>query len=134
MKEIICSKCGEKKNLHFNYDYSKIDLPVESIICNECGEMFYENKQEQNEPEDTYTPYCPVCDGCGEEGCCSPLNCSQSPDGSYCRTYLRDLKFGYLMHDEIMEKIYEDEEKYKDLISFYNKKFDINYDKIYKNE
>lgn len=37
---IICPKCGNDENFHFNYDYSKRDLPVIDILCNECGEFF----------------------------------------------------------------------------------------------
>ena len=41
MEEIYeCPKCGEKENLHLNYDYSKQHRPVESVLCNECGEIF----------------------------------------------------------------------------------------------
>jgi hypothetical protein len=47
------------------------------------------------------TPYCPICSGCGEEGCCTPLNCSQDINGSYCLLNLKHLKFGYKMYDEI---------------------------------
>ena len=36
----ICPKCGEKINLHPNNDYSKIDASVDSVLCNECGEIF----------------------------------------------------------------------------------------------
>jgi hypothetical protein len=82
--------------------------------------------------EDIHNPYCPICDGCGEEGCCSPLRCEQSSEGSYCQTYLKDLKFGYKMNNILMEKIYQDKEKYKELIEFYDQMYDINYDKIYK--
>jgi DNA-directed RNA polymerase subunit M/transcription elongation factor TFIIS len=38
--KIICPHCGEKENFHFNYDYTKKDLPIESVLCNECGETF----------------------------------------------------------------------------------------------
>ena len=73
---------------------------------------------------DTYeSPYCPICSGCGEEVCCSPLNCSQDPNGSYCQTYLRDLKFGYKMYDEISKLLNEDP-KYKDDV-------DIIFNKVY---
>ena len=34
-----CSKCGETENLHFNLDYTKAERPVQSILCNECGEL-----------------------------------------------------------------------------------------------
>ena len=35
-----CPACGESDNLHYNYDYTKEDKPVEDVICNECGEIF----------------------------------------------------------------------------------------------
>lgn len=38
--DIVCPKCGNVDNFHFNYDYSKKDLPVENILCNECGNVF----------------------------------------------------------------------------------------------
>lgn len=38
--EYRCPKCGETENLHLNYDYSKQHRPVESVLCNECGEIF----------------------------------------------------------------------------------------------
>jgi len=84
------------------------------------------------EVKETYNPYCPVCDGCGEDGCCSAMHCEQSPEGSYCETYLRDLKFGYFMHNLIIEKIYNEKEKYKELIEFFKEAVDTNYNKIYK--
>ena len=52
-----------------------------------------------------YSPYCPICNGCGEESCCSPMSCEQSPDGSYCKSYLIDLKFAYAMNKFFEEKI-----------------------------
>ena len=35
-----CPNCGETKNLHFNYDYSKQHRPVKDVLCNMCGEFF----------------------------------------------------------------------------------------------
>lgn len=35
-----CPSCGEGKNLHYNYDYSKQHRPVREVLCNECGQMF----------------------------------------------------------------------------------------------
>jgi hypothetical protein len=73
--------------------------------------------------ESDESPYCPICTGCGEEGCCSPLNCTQDPNGHYCQTYLRDLKFGYKMYDEISKLLNEDP-KYKDDV-------DVIFNKVY---
>ena len=78
--------------------------------------------------KDNEVPYCSICRGCGEEGCCSPLSCKQHPDGDYCETNLQHLKFGYVMYDKIMELI-EDDEKYKEQI---DNLYDETYDKIYR--
>ena len=76
----------------------------------------------------SYSPYCQVCSGCGEEGCCSPLMCKMSPNGDYCESYLRDLKFTYMMYSDIMGMIGEDE-KYKNDI---DKVWDKNFQRFYK--
>ena len=77
--------------------------------------------------EENYSPYCPVCSGCGEEGCCTPLMCKQSPEGKYCESYLKDLKFGYKMYKHLMELV-DDDEKYKEQI---DELWDKTYDRIY---
>jgi uncharacterized Zn finger protein len=38
--EVICPKCGNEENFHFNYNYSKKELPIIDVLCNECGEFF----------------------------------------------------------------------------------------------
>jgi ABC-type transporter MlaC component len=48
-----------------------------------------------------------VCSGCGEDGCCNATKCKMSPDGSYCETYLKDLKVAYYMYDWFMENVYD---------------------------
>jgi uncharacterized Zn finger protein len=42
---VRCPKCGEEKNFHYNYDYSRKDIPVIDILCNECGEFFKQNEK-----------------------------------------------------------------------------------------
>jgi hypothetical protein len=74
------------------------------------------------EKQEDYTLICPVCTGCGEDGCCKATMCQMSPDGSYCESYLKDLKIGYLMDEWVMENLYEqftDEMK-----AAYDKKYD----------
>jgi len=39
-EQIICPNCGEKENLHPNYDYSKPNTPIQDVLCNECGRIF----------------------------------------------------------------------------------------------
>ena len=47
MTQTICPHCGEKENFHFNYDYTQKHAPLINILCNECGEFFGINKEEQ---------------------------------------------------------------------------------------
>jgi uncharacterized Zn finger protein len=35
-----CPNCGEKENIHINYDYSVNPPVVEDLLCNECGHFF----------------------------------------------------------------------------------------------
>ena len=81
---------------------------------------------------ENYSPYCPICDSCGVEGCCSPMACQQHPDGDYCKSYLRDLKFAYVMNrwfeNNLLDQLTEEQ---KDT---YNKEWDIAYDKIYQED
>lgn len=79
---------------------------------------------------DDYSPYCPICEGCGEDGCCSAISCKQHPDGSYCKTYLKDLKFGYLLSKELFKLI--EESKNTELIKSMGEIYDKIYDIIYE--
>lgn len=40
--EDVCPVCGNYENLHYNYDYSKIDMPIIDIVCNECSHRFFQ--------------------------------------------------------------------------------------------
>lgn len=82
--------------------------------------------------QEPYNPYCPVCEGCGEEGCCSPIHCKQTPEGRYCEGYLRDLKFGYAMNEFFQEKIWG--RMSEELKEEYDKEWDKVYDRFYKEE
>ena len=78
------------------------------------------------------SPYCSICDSCGVEGCCSPMWCQQHPDGDYCKSYLRDLRFGYVMNrwfeNNLLDQLTEEQ---KDA---YNKEWDTAYDKVYEED
>lgn len=79
--------------------------------------------------EEQYSPYCPVCSACGEEGCCSATACVQHPDGHYCDSYLRDLKFGYVLSEWVSNNIIDTLPK--DTKDRYNQKWDEFYDIFY---
>ena len=77
--------------------------------------------------KEDYHPYCKVCTGCGEDGCCSAINCQHSKDGAYCETYLKDLKFAYLMHNDTYEFLKDDEESKKKIDEIFNRNWDLIY-------
>jgi hypothetical protein len=79
--------------------------------------------------ENKYEPYCPVCSGCGEEGCCSPLICDQSPDGHYCGSYLKYLKFTYKINQYFEENICD--KMSEELIEQYNTEWNKLWDEFY---
>lgn len=76
--------------------------------------------------EESYNPYCEVCSGCGEDGCCSAMICQHSKDGAYCETYLADLRFAYLMFKDMWELV-DSEEGKKKLDEIYDKNRDLIY-------
>ena len=88
---------------------------------------FFDNAKEYK--DDNLSVYCSICSGCGEEGCCSPLICKQSAEGRYCEWYLRDLKFGYKMYEDMHDLIPKDEETQKKLDEIWNKNFEFYYKK-----
>jgi hypothetical protein len=57
---------------------------------------------------DMESPYCPECNSCGEDGCCSPTKCNVSPTGLYCKYYLSLLKATYRVHTDIYPKLSEE--------------------------
>jgi hypothetical protein len=77
--------------------------------------------------EEEYSPYCPVCEACGEEGCCSALCCKHKPEGHYCAGYLLDLQFGYRMHKDMWDLIPNDPETQARLDAIYDKNYDLTY-------
>ena len=49
MNQQTCPHCGEKENFHFNYDYTKKEIPVLNVLCNHCGEFFGQEKEIQKQ-------------------------------------------------------------------------------------
>ena len=79
-------------------------------------------------PKEWESPYCPVCESCGEDGCCPAASCKMHPEGHYCETNLLELRFRYWMYKDLMNLVHEDP-KYKEKI---DELWDKNYDVIYR--
>lgn len=62
---------------------------------------------ENIEDYENYSPYCELCTGCGEDGCCSALNCTLEEGCKYPQTYLNNLKEGYIFMKEFYNTIYD---------------------------
>jgi uncharacterized protein YxeA len=113
------------------------------LICFIIKNIFYDVfnyciKQEKKEYESfindedvNYSPYCKICSACGEEGCCSPLNCSQHKDGEYCELYLKDLKFAYQSNKEILNYIEENYDENSEINIKINEILNNNINKFY---
>jgi len=56
--------------------------------------------------EENYSPYCDICESCGEEGCCSPIHC-EGHGGKYCKSNLSILKINYLAVKKFFKKFGE---------------------------
>lgn len=85
--------------------------------------------------EEVYNPYCTSCSGCGEEMCCSSLNCAISsielnPNCKYSSTYAKDLRFAVLV-GELAQKYLQDILEEKILMNNVKKSYDEDWDKLY---
>ena len=80
--------------------------------------------------KDNYNPYCSKCGGCGEDGCCPASMCTQD-GGDYCEYYLKELKFGYVMHKFFYNNLFNSLTKEQQDIydKEWNKQYDIIFDK-----
>ena len=77
-----------------------------------------------------YNPYCPVCNGCGESGCCGPINCT--PDNILCqypKTYTADLKLGYRSFERFWELLEKNDwfGKKEEFMKIYHEELDYRY-------
>lgn len=82
--------------------------------------------------QENYSPYCPICSACGEDGCCSALCCQQHPDGDYCETYLKELRFGYALNKQFYKELYN--KLSKELQEECDKIWEETYDNIFKSD
>ena len=105
------------------YDIFKYTIKEEKIE--------YESLINDGDDIDDYSQYCKICSACGEEGCCSPLNCSQHKDGEYCEWYLRDLKYAYKSNKEILKYIEENYDENSEINIKINEILNKNIDKFY---
>lgn len=124
------------------YDGMKVDFEVVTLAFGESEHDIKEgdfakinwetpkNNLSVEEDEDEGSPYCPVCTGCGESGCCSPLNCEpDNPKCHYPKTYTEDLKLGYRTFEKWYDLLEENEwfGKKDEFMKIYHEMLDIRF-------
>ena len=62
------------------------------------------------------------------------MACEQDPKGDYCKGYLKDLKFGYVMNEWVQKNLLDEKLIPKELIEKYNQQWEKDYDFFYKQE
>lgn len=125
------------------YDGMKVDFEIatlddpDGLIKKDFAKIFWDTPKnnlstEEEEDDDSYSPYCPVCSGCGESGCCSPLNCEpDNPECHYPKTYTADLKLGYSTWSRFWDLLEENQwfGKKKEFMKIYDEELDIRFKK-----
>jgi hypothetical protein len=77
----------------------------------------------------TYNPYCPVCDSCGEDGCCPATRCSFGKGCLYPESNLDSLHFGYYNAIDFYRLIQDSGNQ--ELMDKADAIYDHNYDIVY---
>jgi hypothetical protein len=70
-----------------------------------------ENNMEEDDIDIGESPYCPVCESCGEEGCCSVERSLLGHDCKYGKWYARDVYQNEMIIDEF-HKLFDESGKY----------------------
>lgn len=88
--------------------------------------------------EEKYSPYCKKCGGCGEDGCCSHINCFRSliedDTCEYGESYLRAAMLDRdiaIMGGEVINKLENGLYDANLAVKEYHKQWEEIYDKIY---
>ena len=116
--EVVTLAFGEDEFNIQEGDFAKIDWETPK------------NNLSNDEDDDKYSPYCPVCSGCGESGCCSPLNCDpDNPKCHYPKTYTADLKLGYRTFEKFWDLLEQNDwfGKKDEFMKIYDEMLDIRF-------
>lgn len=97
-----------------------------------------DNIEPINEDE-TYSPYCKLCEGCGEDGCCDSLSCarklmveSAAPiDCKYGNTAYNDIEFAVKMYREMYNNL-ADANSIEEYRAFVESLFDQMFEECYR--
>jgi hypothetical protein len=75
--------------------------------------------------EDYESPYCEVCESCGEEGCCSIEKSILGHGCKYAQWYARDVYFNEMLINELLTFIQDNVDNADNIVSkIYNTAFD----------
>ena len=89
--------------------------------------------------EEDYTPYCELCESCGEDGCCSHINCfralvNANDKCKYGETYVREAIFNKKLATltyELMQNIKEGKVDPNLVVEVFNRRWNDLWDEVY---
>ena len=98
-----------------------------------------QNKVIEEEKEEPYSPYCKVCDGCGEDGCCTFTSCfanlvKNNEGCDYGERYVKDARFAKCianLADDLIDKLSKGEMDKDTFLKEYDREWHEYYDKVY---
>lgn len=87
---------------------------------------------------DEYNPYCELCGGCGEDGCCSHINCFRAliknPKCKFGETYIQDSSYTKKiteMSEQLISEVESHEITEDQIVSEYNRRSNDIFNEIY---
>lgn len=118
----------------------KIKIPEPIKQLHSVIKESYQANKDYYFPE-SYSPYCELCESCGEEGCCSPVSCmykcmiTEKPKKcNYGESYAHDLNFSYQlsnMYGEQIDLLESKEITVEEFLERVKLEWDLIYDKVY---
>ena len=120
----VC-QCG-RDDMHSTKDCWTIESRIAALdeLAKQAQEldMGYDTPEDK---EDYESPYCDVCESCGEEGCCSIEKSILGHGCKYAQWYAKDVYFNEMLINELLTFIQDNVDNADNIVSkIYNTAFD----------
>ena len=120
----VC-QCG-RDDMHSTKDCWTIESRIAALdeLAKQAQEldMGYDTPEDK---EDYESPYCDVCESCGEEGCCSIEKSILGHGCKYAQWYAKDVYFNEVLINELLTFIQDNVDNADNIVSkIYNTAFD----------
>ena len=109
-------------------EFRKLEKDYRDVLKLAFASDMIPSEETQINPEDKEdyeSPYCDVCESCGEEGCCSIEKSILGHGCKYAQWYAKDVYFNEVLINELLTYIKENVEGADKVVdAAYNKAFD----------